>query len=247
MNVIRSVFNIMAIFAISDLHLALGVEKPMDVFGNRWVNYMEKLEASWEDTITANDFVIIPGDISWATYLEQSYEDFKFIERLPGKKIILKGNHDYWWTTLRKLETFLEENNFTSIRFLHNNCFSIENIVLSGTRGWKCPESDDFGEEDEKIYRRELQRLQLSLECAAKANRDISQENIVVAMHYMPFNSKGEPSDFVKIMQKYKTKVCLYGHLHGEGIKNAIEGRVGGIEYRLVSADYLGFKPVLLV
>ena len=234
----------MAIFAISDLHLALGVEKPMDVFGERWANYMERLEELWKDTISVNDFAIIPGDISWATYLEQSYKDFKFIDDLPGKKIILKGNHDYWWTTLRKLETFIEENEFKSIRFLHNNCYRIENIVLCGTRGWKCPDSDDFSDEDGKIYRRELQRLHLSLKCAEKNSPDISLDNTFVAMYYMPFNSKGEPSDFVEFMEKYKVKVCLYGHLHGEGIKNAIEGRVANIEYRLVSADYLEFRPL---
>lgn len=237
----------MAIFAISDLHLALGVEKPMDVFGERWTNYMERLEVLWKDTISVNDFVIIPGDISWATYLETSYEDFKFIDNLPGKKIFLKGNHDYWWTTLRKLEAFTEENNFSTIRFLHNNCYRIEDIILCGTRGWKCPDSDDFDEEDEKIYRRELQRLQLSLKCADEISQNISRENIVAALHYMPFNSRGEPSDFVGLMEKYKVKVCLYGHLHGEGIKNAIEGRVGETEYRLVSADHLQFKPMKII
>jgi len=234
----------MAIFAISDLHLALGVEKPMDVFGDRWTNYMERLEALWRNTVSMNDFVIIPGDISWATYLEQSYKDFKFIDALPGKKIILKGNHDYWWTTLRKLEAFVEENRFTSIKFLHNNCYNVEHITLCGTRGWKCPGDNDFGEEDEKIYKRELQRLQLSLRCAAEINNNISPGNIVVAMHYMPFNLKGEPSGFVDLMEKHNVRICLYGHLHAEGIKNAVEGRVGEIEYQLISADHLEFEPM---
>ncbi|NSW91470.1 MAG: metallophosphoesterase [Firmicutes bacterium] len=236
----------MAIFVISDLHLALGVNKPMDMFGDRWINYMGRLKKSWEDVVSDGDYVIIPGDISWATYLEQSYEDFKFLNALPGKKIILKGNHDYWWTTLRKLETFMEKNNFFTIKFLHNNCYKIENIILCGTRGWKCPGDDEFGEEDKRIYYRELQRLELSLKCAAKITGNTSPESIIVAMHYIPFNTKRESSDFVEIMQRYNVKMCLYGHLHGEGIRSVVEGKIGEIEYRLVSADYLEFKPMRL-
>ncbi|NLC68214.1 MAG: serine/threonine protein phosphatase [Clostridiaceae bacterium] len=236
----------MALFAISDLHLALGVNKPMDMFGGNWANYMSRIKEEWEKTVTDSDCVIIPGDISWATYLEQSYEDFKFINALPGEKIILKGNHDYWWTTLRKLDVFMQENNFISVNFLHNNCYEVENAVICGTRGWKCPGDEDFGEEDNKIFRRELQRLELSLKCAARVSGGITAKKIVVAMHYMPFNNRKEPSDFVEIMKKYDVKMCLYGHLHGEGIRNAVEGVINGIGYRLVSADYLDFRPLKL-
>jgi len=236
----------MAIYAISDLHLALGVEKPMDIFGGKWENYMEKLKIFWQDTVSADDYVIVPGDISWATYLEDGLRDFEFINNLPGKKIILKGNHDYWWSTLNKLETFLKNNGFTTIKFLHNNCYVIEDAVLCGSRGWKCPGDDEFGKEDMKMYNRELQRLELSLKCAVKAAADSDNRirKIIAALHYMPFNIKKQPSGFVEIMKKYNVNVCIYGHLHGEGIKNSVEGNIDGIEYFLVSADYLGFKPI---
>lgn len=233
----------MTIFAISDLHLALSIDKPMDIFGDRWSNYMEKLKIAWEETVSAEDYVIIPGDISWATYLEQACEDFRFIEALPGKKIISKGNHDYWWTTLNKLEHFIIENNYSTISFLHNNSFALGSTLLCGTRGWKCPGEADFTSEDRKIYERELQRLELSLKSAVKSGVG----DIIAALHYPPFNSRKEPSGFVEIMLKYNVKKCIYGHLHGEGWKNAFVGNNSGIEFRLVSADYLSFKPLRLV
>jgi uncharacterized protein len=233
---------IMAIYAISDLHLALSIDKPMDVFGQRWTNYMEKIKTNWHQQVTSDDVVLVPGDISWATYLEQAVEDFKYLDALPGKKIISKGNHDYWWTTLNKLEAFLKQNGFSSIQFMHNNSFRVGRIVLCGTRGWKCPGDDDFSQEDRKIFNRELQRLELSIR---SVQRD-DQDELVVAMHYPPFNAKKEPSDFVEIMKRYRIKKCVYGHLHGEGFKNAVEGDVEGIDFRLVSADYLNFSPLIL-
>lgn len=233
----------MSIFAISDLHLALSIDKPMDIFGERWYNYMERLKKNWIEVVKDEDFVIMPGDISWATYLEQAYEDFEFIEKLPGRKIISKGNHDYWWTTLSKLNKFLDANNFKSISFMHNNSFSIEGITFCGTRGWKCPGDDDFDREDEKIFERELQRLELSLKSSCdKAEGD----KIIVAMHYPPFNANREPSKFVEIMRKYNVQRCLYGHLHGGGFKSAVLGNVDGIEFNLVSADFLNFEPLRL-
>jgi len=233
----------MAVYAISDLHLALSINKPMDIFGKRWSNYMEKLKSAWEATVSEDDYVVVPGDISWATYLEQALKDFKFIEALPGIKIISKGNHDYWWTTLSKLELFLGKNCFSSIKFMHNNSFELGRMRLCGTRGWKCPGEEDFSAEDKKIYERELQRLELSLQSASKGNDD----EIIVAMHYPPFNSKKEPSEFVTRMHKYNVKTCIYGHLHDEGCKHAFTGNSAGIEFELVSADYLGFKPLRLI
>lgn len=288
----------MAIYAISDLHLCLGVNKPMDIFGEGWKDYIERLENSWKNTVSKDDFVIIAGDISWATYLEQSYKDFEFINNLPGEKIILKGNHDYWWTTLKKLQAFNKKNNFTTIRFLHNNCYKVEDKILCGTRGWKSRDTYDFSREDEKIYIREINRLHLSLKCAYSTGKNKTEKNrietvekmnrpedkiltgrilknealenktskdkaprdkifkdkipkdeilgrdIIVAIHYMPFNSVGEPTEFVELMEEYGVKTCIYGHLHGEGTKCAIEGTVGGIEYHLTSADYLNFRPI---
>ncbi len=231
----------MAVYAISDLHLALSVDKPMDVFGNRWANYMSKLEENWRSIVTADDYVIIPGDISWATYLEQAHADFSFIHGLPGRKIISKGNHDYWWTTKSKLDKFLGENGFDSISFMHNNSYNTQGAVICGTRGWEMPGETGFGAEDEKIYKRELQRLELSLKNAGAA-----AGRIIVALHYPPFNSKGQFSEFIDIMRKYEVQLCIYGHLHGEACREAKEGTYEGIEFRLVSADHLGFAPIQL-
>lgn len=233
----------MAVFAVSDLHLALSVDKPMDVFGARWANYMDRLEENWRSTVGEDDHVIVPGDISWATYLEQAYEDFRFIDRLPGKKIISKGNHDYWWTTKSKLDKFIQENGFSSIRFMHNNSYTVEGAAVCGTRGWSMPGEDGFNAEDAKIYQRELQRLELSLKNASVPDGGC----IIAAMHFPVFNSKGVFSGFLDIMQKYNVQLCIYGHLHGEAHKYAVEGTVKGMEFRLVAADHIGFKPLRLL
>jgi len=232
----------MAIYAISDLHLALSVDKPMDVFGSRWADYMSRLKQSWENTVKDGDTVIIPGDISWATYIEQAVADFEFIEKLPGKKIISKGNHDYWWTTMGKLDKFLDSNGFSTIKFMHNNSYIMENSILCGTRGWKCPGEDDFSSEDEKIYKRELIRLELSLKTVPENLR----ENVIVALHYPPFNSDGKPSGFVDMIRNYGVKICIYGHLHGAKTSRAVEGLIENTQYILVSADHLGFVPLQL-
>lgn len=233
----------MAIYAISDLHLALGINKPMDIFGARWVNYMERLESNWSSTVGEYDYVLVPGDISWATYLEQAYMDFSFIDRLPGKKIISKGNHDYWWTTKSKLDKFIDKHGFSTISFMHNNSYTIETAAVCGTRGWSIPGEAGFGGEDAKIYQRELMRLELSLKNASVPEGG----QLVVAMHFPVFNSKGVFSEFLDIMQKYNVNLCVYGHLHGESHRHAVEGTVKGIEFRFVSADFTGFKPVKLI
>lgn len=233
----------MSIFAIADLHLALGKDKPMDIFGGRWSNYMEKLKNNWQSIIEENDSVIIPGDISWATYLDNAFPDFEFIEALPGRKIISKGNHDYWWTTASKLNKYLEANNFRTISFMHNNAFTIEGKAICGTRGWKCPGEDDFRKDDEKIFKREVERLELSI----KAAQVSEQGEKLVFMHYPPVTVKSQSTEFIDIMRKYEITKCYYGHLHGEGIKGAIEGEYQGIELRLISADYLNFMPINII
>ncbi len=233
----------MSIFTIADLHLALGIDKPMDVFGGRWSNYMEKLKENWISNVTEKDTVIIPGDVSWATYIDSAYEDFKFIETLPGKKIISKGNHDYWWTTSSKLNKYLMENNLNTISFMHNNAFELEGIAVCGTRGWKGPGEDDFKKDDEKIYKREIERLELSVKAALK----LELPRMLVFMHYPPVTVKSPLTGFIDIMKKYDIKECYYGHLHGEGIKGAIEGEYEGIDLKLVSADHLNFKPFKIV
>jgi len=232
----------MAVFAISDLHLSLGIDKPMDIFGDGWKDYMKRIKTEWCQAVGEEDYVIIPGDISWATYLKDAKADFEYIDALPGKKIISKGNHDYWWTTIRKLEMFLEENSFKSISFMHNNSFRLGRYLLCGTRGWNAPGDEGFGEEDRKIYNRELSRLENSLKSAGRAEGDI----LVAALHFPPFNSRQQPAGFVDIMKKYGVDICIYGHLHADGLKNAVEGEVEGIYFKLVSADYLRFKPLKL-
>lgn len=233
----------MSIFAIADLHLALGIDKPMDVFGGRWSGYMEKLQSNWMNTVQDGDSVIIPGDISWATYIENAFLDFEYIDNLPGKKIISKGNHDYWWTTSSKLNKYLEVNQFKTISFMHNNAFGIEGVAICGTRGWKCPGEDDFKKDDEKIYNREVERLELSI----KAAQAIEHSRKLVFMHYPPATAKSQITGFIDIMKKYEVSECYYGHLHGDGIKGAIEGEFEGINLRLVSADYLNFTPLLVI
>jgi predicted phosphohydrolase len=227
----------MSIYAIADLHLPFGVEKPMDIFGTKWENYTQKIKKNWELIINNEDTVIIPGDISWATYLNQSYKDFCFINNLPGQKIILKGNHDYWWTTLHKLNNFVKENNFNSINFLHNNYYIRERFAICGTRGWMNEENEN---NDSRILLREIQRLEISLKEASK----YGAEKILVAMHYPPISKNSYSNEFTKIMNQYNVIKCIYGHLHGESQKEAINGIINGIEYILVSGDFIDFKPV---
>lgn len=233
----------MALYAISDLHLSLSADKPMDVFGSKWDGYMEKIRANWLEVVREEDYVLIPGDVSWATYLEQAYKDFEFISRLPGTKIISKGNHDYWWETLNKLNKFVREKGFKNIFFLHNNSILYKNIALCGTRGWICPDADEFSQKDEKIYLRELQRLEISIQ----QGMTYDPEEIIVALHYPPVNKQRDmESEFIKLLKKYNIRLCIYGHLHGEAQKNALEGVYDDIKFSLVACDYMDFKPLLI-
>ena len=230
----------MAIFAISDLHLSFNCDKPMDIFGARWENYTVKMAENWNKVVGGDDTVIIPGDISWATYIEDAVSDFEYIDKLNGKKIILKGNHDYWWTTLSKMNAFLSEHGFDSISILQNTAALVGNIAICGTRGWILPTSSMS--EDSKIYERERQRLVLSLE-DAKAKR---AEKIIVAMHYPPCSGDFESVGFTDILKEYNVSECIYGHLHGLAQKSAPLGNANGIKMRLVACDYLKFLPVLI-
>ena len=232
----------MDIYAISDLHLALSVDKPMDIFGGKWDNYMDKLKNNWNNLVCDEDYVLIPGDISWATYLQDAKLDFDFINNLNGNKIISKGNHDYWWTTMNKLEKYISENGFNSIKFLNNNSTRIGDIVVCATRGWKCPSEEDFTKEDEKIYNREVVRLRLSLESV----KDEDCEKYVM-IHFPPFNGKKEMNELIELMNEHEVKNCLYGHLHGKAFENAFYGELYGINFDLVSADYLEFCPKKLL
>ena len=230
----------MSIFVIGDLHLSFNNPKPMDIFGENWVNHEEKIKSNWIENVEENDLVVLPGDFSWETYLKDTKKDFEYINNLPGKKLLLKGNHDYWWTTVTSMKTFLKENNFTNIDFLYNNSYEFENKIICGTRGWSIIDESD----DKKLINRELIRLELSLQ--EGINKYGTDKEIIVFMHYPPIiKSKiisEEEMQFVQLMKKYNVKKCYYGHLHGASILDAIEGEFEGIEFKLVSADGLNFK-----
>ncbi len=232
----------MALFTISDLHLPLGIDKPMDIFGGGWENYVEKIREEWLKNVGPEDTVVLPGDFSWATYLEESRKDFEFLNVLPGKKILLKGNHDYWWTTMKKLREFIEKEGFFDVEFLHNNSFIYNDVAICGTRGWSYIGVGDAKDEDIKIYERELGRLELSI---AEAKKHSPQE-IICFMHYPPILPGIFENGFTEIFKKYGIKRCIYGHIHGPGRKYAVTGDVGGVHYMLVSCDCLGFSPVKL-
>ncbi|MBE7049834.1 MAG: serine/threonine protein phosphatase [Ruminococcaceae bacterium] len=231
----------MALYAMSDLHLSLGVEKPMDVFGNSWHNYMKKIKFQWNKTVGKDDTVIVGGDISWGMYLDEAKEDFAFLNSLPGKKILLRGNHDYWWESLSKLRAFLLKNSFDTIEFLQNDAMVVQEKVVCGTRGWILPQSDGFTGKDRKIYERELIRLSLSLEKGKKISEG---REVICVFHFPPLKSDGSLDPSIgEILHKNSVKRCLYGHLHGQVAKSAFEGVSEGIEFRLVSADFLEFTP----
>lgn len=231
----------MAIFAISDLHLSLGGDKPMDVFGSKWEDYTEKMKSRWNSIITDEDIVVIPGDISWATYIDDAVFDFEYINSLNGRKLILKGNHDYWWTTQNKMRLFLERNSFDTIEILQNSAYFYNGTAVCGTRGWIIPSAESKND-DRKIFEREKQRLILSLE-SAKA---LKPNEIIVAMHYPPIDKNNINSDFLNIMKEYKVSECVFGHLHAAAHAHAPVGIYDNIKLRLVSCDYLNFTPILI-
>ncbi len=234
----------MSIYAIGDLHLSFGTNKPMNVFGDNWENYEEKLLKNWNDIITDNDVVLLPGDFSWATYLEDSLNDFKFLEKLNGKKILLKGNHDYWWTTIKKMKEFLNQNDLKNIDFIFNSAYETDEAIIVGTRGWAFNDTEN----SEKMLKRETQRLELSIKQALQIN---DKKRIICMMHYPPITKnlleKGQSSEYIELMKKYNIAICIYGHLHGDSHEEAVEGNIQGIDFKLVSSDYLKFNPIKLL
>ena len=230
----------MAIYAIADLHLPFGINKPMDVFGKAWENYTDKLFTNWNNIVKAGDTVVIPGDLSWATYLEQSYNDFEFINNLNGKKIISKGNHDYYYTTLSKMNKFFKDNNFSTIEILHNNYYMVENILICGTRGWDISGNS---EEDKKLLAREAIRLEISITKALAAYPDLP---VYAFLHYPPIYNhiKNKGTEIRGILEKYNVEKCFFGHLHANGINYAFLGEYNSVVYSLISADSLNFNPL---
>ena len=220
----------MSIFAIADLHLSFNNNKPMDIFGDEWKEHEKKIEQDWKEKVKDEDVVLIPGDFSWETYLQDVYKDFEFLNNLPGKKILLKGNHDYWWTTLTNMRKFLKENNFNTIDFLYNNSYCYDNYIIVGTRGWSPMEEGDTP----KMIKRELGRLELSFKDGIKKYGE--DKEFIVCMHYPPMK------EFFEVMRKYNVKLCLYGHLHGALQQDVNEGIIDGVNLKMVSSDYLKFK-----
>ena len=224
----------MALYAIGDLHLCLGAPKPMDIFGGAWVGYMEKLKEGMS-VIGPEDTTVLLGDLSWALDLPSSAADFKWINSIPGRKIILKGNHDYWWSTAAKFNKFCQENGFENLYLLNNNCYEYGDYAICGTRGWFF-EEDRSGQHDEKVFKRELIRREASLKAAGEKTK-------YVFLHYPPRYKGYECGEILALLEKYDVKRCFYGHLHGGSHKLAMEGLWDGVDFKLCAADYLGFKP----
>ena len=225
----------MAIFAISDLHLSLSCDKPMTVFRG-WDNYVERIERNWKRLVGPEDTVVLPGDFSWGLKLEDTLEDFRFLHSLPGRKILLKGNHDLWWSTVKKVNSFLEENEFDRIDLLFNNAIAVEGRVICGTRGWFYEESAEA-----KIRRREVGRLRLALEAA----KELTGEKTVF-LHYPPVYGEYVCEDILAVLAEYGITKVYHGHIHGSGFHNAVH-EFGGISFQLISADCIDFTPILVV
>lgn len=237
------------VYIISDLHLSLSVDKPMDIFGDNWSDYVLRLENSWKSIVSDADYVIVPGDISWGMTIDEAAEDLRFLNSLPGKKILMKGNHEYWWNSLQKLNRLKADLQLDTLFFMHTNSFYIEElgIAVVGTRGWKCPDDRDFSDDDMKVYKREVLRLEMSIKDAEKYNPC----DMICVFHYPPFDYKAQPSAFTELMKKYGIGECFFGHLHGitgnvfkTGDEIPVFASPDGVVCRLVSSDYLSFSPV---
>jgi len=227
----------MSVFVIGDTHLSFSVDKPMDIFKG-WDDYAARLENNWQRLVMPEDTVIINGDVSWAMSLQEAEKDLEFINKLNGTKIISKGNHDYWWNTVRKMENFFHEKGFDSIKILHNNAYKIGNISIAGTRGWFFDaEKDDA----DKIMARECARLQRSIDAAKKLGGEV-----VAFLHYPPVSLTKDCDPIFDVLKKNEIKRCYYGHLHGGATKFAFNGEKDGVIFRLVSADYLEFCPYIV-
>ncbi len=228
----------MALYAIGDLHLCLGAPKPMDIFGGAWIGYMDKLKEGLS-VVQPEDTIVLCGDLSWALNIDEAKADFAWIDEIPGRKIILKGNHDYWWSTAAKFYKFCETNNFSNQYILNNNCYEYENWAICGTRGWFY-EEERSGQHDTKVFRRELIRLETSLKAAGDKEK-------MVFLHYPPKYRGYECKEILELLGKYQVRRCFYGHLHGDSHKLAVEGLWDGVDYRLVAADYVNFQPVKVI
>ena len=231
----------MKVFAISDLHLSINSNKPMNIFGPVWENYLEEIENSWSSLVTENDLVLISGDISWAMKLNDAKADLNYLSKFSGKKVIIKGNHDYWWSSISGVRSLLPENLYA----LQNDALRFGNYVVCGSRGWTVPEITHKTEDDEKIYKRELIRMELSLKSALELKQD--GDTLIVMMHYPPFNSKLEENDFTKLFEQYGVDIVVYGHLHSYDKKQRLITYIKNIRYYLTSCDLVGNKLIEII
>ncbi|MGI6003789.1 MAG: metallophosphoesterase [Christensenellales bacterium] len=224
----------MNIYAVSDLHLSGAAPKAMDIFGDHWRNHFEQIKSAWLQAVGEDDVVLIAGDISWAMHLSDAKVDLDAIGALPGKKIMIRGNHDFWWGSISRVRAALAEGTYA----LQNDSVTLGASAFAGSRGWTCPGGTHYTQEDEKIYNRELMRLEMSLAHAAK-----SQKPIIGMIHYPPFNERQEPSGFTELFERFEVRKVVYGHLHGASVKSAFNGVINGVQYILTSCDAIGFAP----
>lgn len=239
----------MSLYTIADLHLSIGVgkEKAMDVFGSRWQGYVQKLEKNWRAIVEEEDSVIIPGDISWALGIDEALEDLRFIDSLPGTKYIGKGNHDFWWSTQKKMTDFFTANGISTIKILYNCAYEIEDYIICGTRGWFYDESISgipAGTDFEKLVNREAQRLKISLD-AAKELSEASGKPILCFLHFPPVWNGTACEPFIALLQEYGVKKCYFGHIHGSYASPACF-EYNGITFAIIAADYLNFVPRII-
>ena len=223
----------MALYAIGDLHLSLTANKSMEVFGEAWRGYVDRIAAALSG-LTEEDTLLLAGDTSWGIDMAEAEADFRFLDRLPGKKLLLKGNHDYWWSTVSKMSGFFAEKGLNSFDFLHNNCHFYGDYALCGTRGWFQEENQK--PPDAKVLNREIMRLETSLRAAG-------ERPILCFLHYPPMYQGYECPEILALLEKYQVRACFYGHLHGPTIRRRFEGERNGTAFSLISADYLGFVP----
>ena len=228
----------MALYVIGDTHFSEGCNKPMDIFGGAWTGYRDKLVSSLS-ILRAEDTLVLAGDFSWGMSLQEALPDFRLLDSFPGKKLLIKGNHDYWWETVSKMKRFFAENAIETIDFLHNSCYFYNGAALCGTRGWFYDKNDPAAGDD-KIFKRELIRLEASLKAAV----DQGAREIDCFLHYPPVFAGTEVPQITELLSRYPVKRVFYGHLHGESLRGAFSGMRNGIYYAVVSADALGFRPI---
>lgn len=228
----------MSLYAIADLHLSLSSGKPMNIFPG-WDNHVERLEKNWQTTVSPDDTVVVPGDISWAINFEEAKADFDFINRLNGHKVIMKGNHDYWWNSMAKMNRFLEENGFDTITIVHNNYYPYGEYGICGTRGWI---KDSEEPADAKVLAREAGRLEASIKAALADGK-----KPIVFLHYPPIFANDYNREILDVLFRYDIKTCYYGHLHGNAHRYAVCGEVDGINYQLIAGDFVQFCPKLIM